>query len=63
MSENKKKHDLLTGIVVGGAVGSVLSLLLSSKENREKAKKGGLKLFKKGKSVAECFLEKYKKEK
>ncbi len=63
MSENKKKNDLLTGIVVGGAVGSVLSLLLSSKENREKSKKAGLNLFKKGKSVAEDFLEKYNKEK
>jgi gas vesicle protein len=63
MSENKKKNDLLTGIVVGGAVGSVLSLLLSSKENREKSKKVGLNIFKKGKSVAEDFLEKYNKEK
>ncbi len=63
MADKKKKNDLLTGIVVGGAVGSVLSLLLSSKENREKSKKIGLNLFKKGKSVAECFLEKYNKEK
>lgn len=63
MSENKKKNDLLTGIVVGGAVGSVLSLLLSSKENREKSKKVSLNIFKKGKSVAENFLEKHNKEK
>jgi gas vesicle protein len=63
MADKKKKHDLLTGIVVGGAVGSVLSLLLSSKENREKSKKIGLNIFKKGKSVAESFLEKYDKEK
>ncbi len=62
MTEKKKKNDLFTGIVVGGAVGSVLSLLLSSKENREKSKKIGLKLFRKGKSVAECFLEKYKED-
>ena len=63
MEKKEKKSDLLTGIVVGGAVGSVLSLLLSSKENRETSKKVGLRLFKKGKSVAESFLEKYKKEK
>ena len=63
MADKKKKNDLLTGIVVGGAVGSVLSLLLSSKENREKSKKVGLNIFKKGKSVAEYFLEKYNKEK
>ena len=62
MTEKKKKSDLLTGIVVGGAVGSVLSLLLSSKENRAKSKKVGLRIFKKGKSIAECFLDKYNKE-
>jgi gas vesicle protein len=63
MADKKKKNDLLTGIVVGGAVGSALSLLLSSKENRAKSKKVGLRIFKKGKSVAENFLEKYNKDK
>ena len=63
MEEKKKKNDILTGIIVGGAVGSVLSLFFSSKGNREKSKKIGLHIFKKGKSAAEKFLDKYNEEK
>jgi len=63
MDEQKKKNPgLLTGILVGGAVGSVLSIFLSKKQNREKIKNEAQKFWTSGKSVVEKFIEKYKKE-
>ncbi len=59
----KKKNSLVTGMIVGGAVGSVLSMLFSNKKNREATKKFSKKVWKQGKSLAEDFLEKYKKDK
>lgn len=59
--EKKKSGGLLTGLVVGGAVGSVLSFLFATEERRKKTHKVSKKLLDKGKSVAEKFLDKYKK--
>jgi gas vesicle protein len=35
---NKKRKGLLTGLVIGGAVGSVLSFLLTTKEGKDATK-------------------------
>ena len=54
---------VLTGIVVGGAVGSVVSLLFAPKkgsETRAEVAETGKRLFDEGKSKAEEFLEKYR---
>lgn len=64
--EKKKKGtcSLITGIVVGGAVGSVVSLLFAPDkgiQTRKKVSKKGKELYKKGKTKAELFLEKYNK--
>lgn len=65
--ENKKKKSafsLITGIIVGGAVGSVVSLLFAPDkgfQTRKKVSKKGKELYKKGKTKAELFLEKYNK--
>lgn len=58
---NKKKNGLLTGMIVGGAIGSVLSLLFSTEKGRKMTKKGAQKALDAGKSVTEKFLEKYRK--
>lgn len=60
--KTKKQNSLFTGMIVGGAVGSVLSLLFSSKQNRESAKNTSVKLYKKGKNLMEDFIDKYKKD-
>ncbi len=60
--EKKNRNSLLTGMIVGGAVGSVLSWFLSDKKRRNKAAKTSKDLWEKGKSNVEKFLEKYKKE-
>jgi gas vesicle protein len=57
----KKRKGLITGIIVGGAIGSVLSLLFASKKNRETAKNLPKKALEKGRSTAEDFLNKYRK--
>jgi gas vesicle protein len=61
--ENKKKKSggLLTGLVVGGAVGSVLSFLFATEKRRKDTRKISKKILNTGKSMAEQFLEKYKK--
>ncbi len=58
----KKSSGLLTGIIVGGAIGSVLSLLFSTESQRRKAKSVSKKVLQKGKSIAEDFLDKYKEK-
>lgn len=63
----KKKRGyggVITGIVVGGAVGSVVSLLFAPKkgsETRAEVAEKGKELFDEGKTQAEKFLEKYRK--
>jgi gas vesicle protein len=59
--EKKKRSGLLTGIIVGGAVGSVLSLLFSTEKQRQQVKKVSHQVLEGGKSFAERFLEKYRK--
>jgi len=61
----KKKcyGGILTGIVVGGAVGSVASLLFApkkGKETRADVAEKGKELFSEGKTKAEEFLDKYR---
>jgi len=57
----KKSNSLFTGLIVGGAVGSVLSLLFATKKGREVVKKSGDKIIETGKTAAEKFVEKYRK--
>jgi|GEM_PF-1533432 len=62
----KKKGygGLITGIVVGGAVGSVASLLFAPKkgsETRAEVAEKGKELYAEGRTKAEEFLDKYKK--
>jgi len=63
-TKKKKKSGLITGIIVGGAIGSVASLMFApdtGKKTRKRMKKQGEKLFGEGKSKAEKFLDKYGK--
>lgn len=68
MDEEKKKighklDRLVMGIILGGAIGSVLGLTLAprkGKETREIIKKKGQKLFEKGKQVSEKFVRDHK---
>lgn len=62
MKEKKKKSGLLTGIIVGGAVGSVLSLLFSTESQRRKVRKLSKQVLNEGKSAAEKFLDTYRKK-
>lgn len=59
---SKDKKSLITGMIVGGAVGSVMSLLFapnSGKATRERVAQKGKDLYEKGKSKAEIFIESY----
>lgn len=60
----KKRGGLITGIVVGGAIGSVASLMFAPKkgsETRAEVAEKGKELFDEGKTKAEEFLDKYRK--
>lgn len=62
--KSKNYGGIITGIVVGGAVGSVASLLFAPKkgaDTRADVAETGKKLFDEGRSKAEEFLEKYRK--
>ena len=51
------------GLIVGGAIGSVLSVLFApdkGAQTRKKVSKQGKELFEKGKTLAEEFVDKYK---
>lgn len=66
LPKKKKKcyGGIITGIVVGGAVGSVASLLFAPKkgsETRAEVANKGKELFSEGKTKAEEFLDKYKR--
>lgn len=63
-TEYKRRGGLITGIIVGGAVGSVASLLFAPKkgsETRADISEKSKELLEGSKSKAEAFLEKYKK--
>lgn len=56
------KFNIITGLIVGGAIGSVASLMFAPEKGsktRKKMRKKGEKLFEEGKSKAEDFLDKY----
>ncbi len=60
--KSKKGLGLVTGLIIGGAVGSVASLLFApdkGSKTRKRVRKRGEKLFEEGKSKAEEFLDKY----
>ncbi len=60
----KKKRGLFTGLIVGGAVGSVVSILFApdkGENTRARISKKSGELFDEGKSKAEEFLDKYRK--
>ena len=59
----KNKNSLITGMIVGGAVGSILSLLFASKKNRMTVKDYSKKAFTGGKSLIEKFLQKHPQNK
>ena len=59
MSEKKNKGGLIKGLIIGGAIGSVMSLLLSSKKGKECRDKLSDGIGAGGKKLWECF----KKEK
>lgn len=66
MGDKKPRRGLglITGIIVGGAIGSVASLMFApdkGEKTRKRMRKKGEKLFDEGKSVAEEFLDKYGK--
>jgi gas vesicle protein len=63
-AKKKGYGGIITGIVVGGAVGSVASLLFAPKkgsETRADVAEKGKELFDEGKTQAEKFLDKYKR--
>ena len=60
MWKKKGEKSLITGLIVGGAIASVLSLLFSSKKNRDAAKNLTRDIAHKTRITAENFLEKYK---
>lgn len=65
MKEKKKRTGVIMGLIVGGAIGSVLSVLFApdkGEKTRKKVSKQGKEIYKKGKTLAEEFIEKYKKK-
>lgn len=64
-AKRKKRISLFTGLIVGGAVGSVISLFFAPDKGRNTRKwawKKGKAAVSEGTSVAENFLKKYHKE-
>jgi len=62
LKKTKKGMGLITGMIVGGAIGSVASLMFApdkGTKTRKRLRKQGEKLFDEGKSKAEQFLDKY----
>lgn len=64
MDDDKKIHkkldSLIMGVILGGAIGSVLGLTLAprkGKETREIIKKKGEELIEKGKEVSQDFIK------
>lgn len=63
MGKQKKRKGIIMGLIVGGAIGSVLSVLFApdkGAQTRKKVSKQGKELFEKGKTLAEEFVDKYK---
>ncbi len=67
--DDKKKREgkaskLLTGVIIGGAIGSVLGVTLSDKENRDLVKKKTLETWEKSRILlGETIKEQSKKHK
>ena len=55
MSEKKKTGGLIKGLIIGGAIGSVMSLLLSSKKGKECRDKLSDGIGTGGKKLWNCF--------
>ena len=66
MTQKKRKHwGILAGIIVGGAIGSVISLLFApekGEKTRKKVIKKGREIFEAGKNKAEDLWEEYRKK-
>ena len=63
--EKKKRKSLITGVIVGGAVGSVISLLFAPKkgaETRASVSKKGTKWFKNSIGRVRNFIKKTTKK-
>lgn len=59
---SKRFENLVTGVIIGGAVGSVLGLTLAPRkgsETRQIIKDKGAEVIGKGKEVAEEFLDEH----
>lgn len=52
MSEEKKKGGLIKGLIIGGAIGSVMSMLLNTKKG-QKCKNNFTEGL--GKKLSKCF--------
>jgi len=64
MKKKKNKKSLITGIIVGGAIGSALSLLFAPEKGEKTRKRISDRVkdwFSTGKTKGEKFLDKYKK--
>ena len=62
MDKKDRNHDLVTGLIVGSAVGSVLSLLFSSKKGREASKNLSGQVLEKSKGVGRKLWDKFRKK-
>ena len=61
-NSNKKRSGVLTGLVIGGAVGSVLSFLLTTDEGKNATKKVSKSLKKNGLELLKSFKKKKNKD-
>lgn len=57
----KKQHGIITGILVGGAIGSVLSLLFAPQKG-SKTRQQAADVSREVSSKAKAFLDKYGKK-
>ena len=55
MEDPKKKGGLIKGLIIGGAIGSVMSLLLNTKKGKECRDKLSDGIGSGGKNLWKCF--------